>query len=134
RCLKEVTRTMGDVASAASHGGKTDTLVTRIAMRMTRYSASDTYYPQTLTTLRLDRPAVSAISDSEVDVLRRVIPSRRRPTQSEGASEGLMALVKRLKDAEASGDKEKVAALSQMIAAAALGTRPTQDDGGSESD
>ena len=31
-----------------------------------------------------------------------------------------MALVKRLKDAEASGDKEKVAALSQMIAAAAL--------------
>ena len=37
-----------------------------------------------------------------------------------------MALVRRLKDAEASGDKEKIASLSQMIASAALGTKPTQ--------
>jgi hypothetical protein len=134
RCLKEITRTKGETAPPASPGTKTDTLVTRIAMRMTRYSASDTYYPQTLTTLRLDRPAVSGTSDPEVDVLRRVIHSRRRPTQAEGASEGLMALVKRLKDAEASGDKEKIEALSQMIASAALGTKPAQDTGAKEGD
>lgn len=134
RCLKEISRSSAASSSPATATGKVDTLVTRIAMRMTRYSASDTYYPQTLTTLRLDRPAVSGTSDPDVDVLRRVIPSRRRPTQSESASEGLMALVKRLKDAETSGDKEKVAALSQMIASAALGTTPTQDSGLKEDD
>ncbi|HXG89478.1 MAG TPA: hypothetical protein VNJ02_14205 [Vicinamibacterales bacterium] len=127
RCLKEIARTNGGVASPAVSGTKTATLVTRIAMRMTRYSASDTYYPQTLTTLRLDRPAVSGKSDPEVDVLRKVIPSRLRPTESEGASEGLMALVKRLRDAEACGDKEKIASLSQAIAAAALGSKAIQD-------
>jgi DNA-directed RNA polymerase subunit RPC12/RpoP len=82
RCLKEITRTKVGTDSPGSSTAKVDTLVTRIAMRMTRYSASDTYYPQTLTTLRLDRPAVSGMSDPEVDVLRRVITSRRRPTHS----------------------------------------------------
>jgi hypothetical protein len=125
RCVKDIARTPTR-SSQPSSQGRTDTIVTRIAMRMTRYSASDTYYPQTLTTLRLDRPAISTASDADIDVLRRVIPSRRRPTESEGASEGLMALVRRLKDAEASGDKEKIASLSRMIASAALGTKPTE--------
>lgn len=133
RCLKEITRAT-ETASAASTPPIVDTLVTRIAMRMTRYSASDTYYPQTLTTLRLDRPAVSATSDAEIDMLRRLIPSHHRPTQSGSASEGLMALVKRLKDAEASGDKDKVSALSQLIASAALGTQIAQPSAPTDGD
>jgi DNA-directed RNA polymerase subunit RPC12/RpoP len=128
RCLKDIARRrpVSDTplsADSATNSG--DTLVTRIAMRMTRYSASDTYYPQTVTTLRLDRPTVSTTSEPEIDILRRVLPSRRRPAESKGSSEGLMALVKRLKDAEAAGDSDKVAAISKMISVAAL--RPQVD-------
>ncbi len=32
-------------------------------MRLARYSASDTYYPQTLSVLRLDRPRLTSADD-----------------------------------------------------------------------
>ncbi len=118
RCLKKIQKDESKVQD-----GSGETIVTRIAMRMTRYSASDTYYPQTLTILRLDRPTITATDDSEADILRRILPLNRRPTQSHGTSGGLMALVRRLKDAELAEDKEQVATLKKMIANAALGSQ-----------
>jgi DNA-directed RNA polymerase subunit RPC12/RpoP len=130
RCLKEALRGRdpGGSTGSGNEGGETDTIVTRIAMRMTRYSASDTYYPQTLTMLRLDRPSITSVVEPDVETLRRILPASRRPSASQSASEGLLALVKRLKDAEASGDRDRIAEISQRISAAALGKpQPAQD-------
>lgn len=131
RCLKEALRDKGSRESdesSSQDSGQKDTLVTRIAMRMTRYSASDTYYPQTLTMLRLDRPSITTGVEPDVDTLRRILPASRRPTASRSVSEGLLALVKRLKNAEASGDRDQVATIKARIAAAALGQpEPTED-------
>ncbi|HEY3383759.1 MAG TPA: hypothetical protein VGK32_18505 [Vicinamibacterales bacterium] len=130
RCLKNILRTGRDVGSepeAAGAGEKADTLVTRIAMRMTRYSASDSYYAQSLTVLRLDRPAVTTERDQEVETLAQILPPNRRPSAAVGGSEGLMSLVRRLRDAEVAGDTERTAQIRRLIAEAALGNQtPTR--------
>lgn len=115
RCLTQLQK-----KSSTETDGQEETLVTRIAMRMTRYSASDTYYPQTFTILRLDRPNISIVDDPETQTLRRILPTSRRPAEAHGSSIGLLALVKRLKEAEAAGNPEQIQSLKQMIAEAAL--------------
>jgi DNA-directed RNA polymerase subunit RPC12/RpoP len=45
RCVKDIARATDGGSSQSASQGRPETLVTRIAMRMTRYSASDTYYP-----------------------------------------------------------------------------------------
>jgi hypothetical protein len=52
RCLKRFNK-HPDQVPVGDTGG---TIVSALAMRLARYSASDTYYPQTLSVLRLDKP------------------------------------------------------------------------------
>ena len=120
RCLNEANRKGVD--------GNTDenTIVTRIAMRMSRYSASDTYYPQTLSMLRLDRPPVVVVNDELQGILRRMLPSSRRPTAAPSSPESLIALSRRLQAAEAAGNSEEVTRIRAAIADAAMGRSSAQ--------
>ncbi len=95
------------------------TIVTRIAMRVSRYSASDTYYPQTLSMLRLDRPTVTSTTDEEQTLLRRMLSPAQRPTTNQRTAEGLGALVRRLQVAEATGNREEAERVRTLIAQAA---------------
>jgi transposase-like protein len=107
---------------------QTDTIVTRIAMRVSRYSASDTYYPQTLSMLRLDRPTVTSTTDEEQTLLRRMLSPAQRPTTNQRSAEGLGALVRRLQVAEATGNREEAERIRALIAqAASASTTPTPE-------
>ncbi len=98
---------------------QTETIVTRIAMRVSRYSASDTYYPQTLSMLRLDRPTVTSTTDQEQTLLHRMLSPAQRPTTNQRTAEGLGALVRRLQVAEATGNREEAERVRALIAQAA---------------
>lgn len=54
--------------------GQKNTVVGRITMRLSRYSASDTYYPVSLSMLRLDKPRLSELTDPILLSLRRFLP------------------------------------------------------------
>lgn len=116
-------RAATQAGSEASSQSAEATLVTRIAMRMTRYSASDTYYPQSLTMLRLDRPRITTGGDPERTLLRQLIPETRRPGAASGLNT-LAALFHRVQVAEREGDTEEVARLRIAIAQEALNPSP----------
>jgi hypothetical protein len=103
RCLLQINadrressdRAVADVEGEEQRGRRGDPIVTRIAMRLSRYSASDTFYPQTLSILRLDRPAVTALTDQEQNLLRRMLPPIARPA-TDGVAESIGVLAQRL--------------------------------------
>lgn len=118
RCLNSANRAHAEPRSDAD---QETTIVTRIAMRLSRYSASDTYYPQTLSMLRLDRPPVTVVNDELQSLLRRMLPTARRPTASGSSAESLIALSRRLQAAEAAGNIDEAARIRAAIAQAATG-------------
>lgn len=123
RCLQAATRGTDERASTEGRSeNHEDTIVTRIAMRLSRYSASDTYYPQTLSMLRLDRPTITRALDEEQALLRSMLALGRRPGASHSASETLDSLVKRLQAAETAGDREQVTRIRSLIVQAASAT------------
>lgn len=127
RCLEELIK-----ARQRGEGGEVDTpeegvqvsgsVVARIAMRMGRYSASATYYPQTLSMLRLDRPVIMTAADDELDLLRRMLPSSRRPDSQGGAGLSVEALGRRLTEAEANNNRSEVERIKALILQALSGT------------
>ncbi|HEY1657502.1 MAG TPA: hypothetical protein VGG14_04100 [Candidatus Sulfotelmatobacter sp.] len=90
-------------------------------MRLARYSASDTYYPQTISILRLDRPQLTSVDDEISSTLRRLLPQSRRPDSAGSASDRLKALSERMKAAESTGDTAEQARLLAMILEIAQG-------------
>lgn len=110
RCLKRLTKEPSDPAS-----GGTGTIVSALAMRLARYSASDTYYPQTLSILRLDRPRLRTVDDPISSTLFKMLPPTRRPDASVSTSDSIKVLNERLKAAEAAGDQAEQARLQQRI-------------------
>jgi hypothetical protein len=102
----------------------TGSVIARIAMRMSRYSASATYYPQSFSILRLDRPAISISGGDELGLLRRMLPVSRRPGSDSGVSGTIDALSRKLKEAEALHNRSEVARLRGLIAQAAMGQGP----------
>lgn len=110
RCLKRLTKERPDPAS-----GITGTIVSALAMRLARYSASDTYYPQTLSILRLDRPRLRTVDDPISSTLFKMLPPTRRPDASVSTSDSIKVLNDRLKAAEAAGDHAEQARLQQRI-------------------
>jgi hypothetical protein len=125
RCLRQINaqrrRTSGSestVAPSEEADRPTDTLVTRVAMRVSRYNASDTYYPQTLTMLRLDRPAHISAGDPELELLRRMLPADQRPHSEQTVGDTIAVLAKRLQAAESAGRQGEVANLRLLIAQA----------------
>lgn len=88
--------------------------VTRIAMRMTRYSANDTYYPHSVTLLRLDKPALVRVMDSERE-LQELLPVELRAQDPASPALEIGQLSRQLQEAEARGDSlEKERILSQL--------------------
>jgi hypothetical protein len=108
------------------------TIVSALAMRLARYSASDTYYPQTLSVLRLDKPRLTSMDDEISSTLYRILPQSRRPHANVTASDSIKTLSERLKVAEAAGDTAERARLLAKIAEIATGKaqEPAFADGG----
>jgi hypothetical protein len=108
------------------------TVVSALAMRLARYSASDTYYPQTLSILRLDKPRLTSTDDEISSMLYRMLPQSRRPDATISAADTIKALSERLRAAESSGDTAEHARLLQKIAGIATGKSrgPDLSDGG----
>jgi len=130
RCLSDlqaagyVPRVDGDHSDEATD--ESGTIVTRILMRMTRYSASEAYYPHTLSMLRLDRPSVVSGTDAERDLLHQLIPSERRGATLDPGNV-LISLAKDLAAAITSGnqqDKERLQRLIALEAASPGSTSP----------
>ena len=117
RCLKAFTKE-GTYAAGEEHGG---TIVSALAMRLARYSASDTYYPQTLSILRLDKPRLASVDDSISSILYQILPRSRRPDATVSRSDSIKTLSERLRVAESIGDKAECARLLAKIAEIATG-------------
>jgi hypothetical protein len=110
RCLKRFAR---EGPPKNQDGG---TIASALAMRLARYSASDTYYPQTLSILRLDRPQLTTEDDETSSTLRRILPQSRRPQSAGSLSDRLRALSERMAVAEAMGDAaEKARLVSEIL-------------------
>ncbi len=116
-CLKRFTRE-GTYASRDESSG---TIVSALAMRLARYSASDTYYPQTLSILRLDKPRLRSVDDEISSTLYRILPHSRRPEANISASDSIKTLSERLRIADAAGDTAERARLLARIAEIATG-------------
>jgi hypothetical protein len=120
-CLEELTAaghasSEGEIVEAVSKEIETKgSVVARIAMRMARYNANSTYYPQTLSMLRLDRPAITKSHDRDVELLRRMLPMGRRPSEETGAASIVAQLASRLDQAEINNDTEEIKRIKEMI-------------------
>ena len=103
KCLKRI----------RAAGTTTDnTVLGRIVMRMSRYSASDTYYPVTVSRLRLDRPQLDAAPNTSLDALRKYLP---RPRHTASIADSATAIAERLKAAEQRHDDEEQRRLRQAL-------------------
>jgi len=116
RCLKRFAKEPAEAAH-----GRSGTIVAALAMRLARYSASDTYYPQTLSILRLDRPQLRTADDHLSSTLFKMLPPSRRPDASVSAADSIKALNDRLKAAEALGDRDEQQRLQKRIVDIAMG-------------
>jgi len=96
------------------HAGQ---LAFRTAMRITRHSANNAYYPHSITILRLDRPRTLQVSE-ELDWLQTLLPRDERAAPT-GVAATLSELVERLARAEAIGDNVLAAEIRATIAGAA---------------
>ena len=119
RCLK-LRNKEGRRSATEESGG---TIVSELAMRLARYSASDTYYPQTLSVLRLDRPRLTSADDDISSLLYRILPQSRRPDATLSPADAIKALTERLKEAQ--GDQAETARLLQRIGEIATGKNPS---------
>lgn len=107
-------------------------VVARIAMRMSRYSASSSYYPQSFSILRLDRPKLTFADGDELGLLRRMLPTSRRPEAQAGVSGTVEVLMRKLKEAESMRNASEQARLRSLIAQAVM--NPEQDSAPAEDD
>lgn len=104
----------------------------RSAMRITRHSANNAYYPHSISILRLDRPRVAQASPEQA-WLDSLLPARDRVGPL-GAAQELAELVERLREAERRGDRQLVGELRESIARVAAAPpaaphAPPQDPG-----
>lgn len=106
RCVKLVQRERKAAAQTGQDSETNDTAVARVAMRMTGYSASEAYYPHSFSILRLDNPILTAASEPEVVLLRKFLPLDQQLEPEAGIATSMDMLVKQLRAAEQSGDKE----------------------------
>lgn len=131
RCTDRIARER-TIADTASDGQSTDraddnTIVTRTAMRMTRYSANDTYYPQTITMLRLDKPDITNDDDVEQRELRALLPLNERPDVSRNPAEIIRALTEMLSRPEVAGDEGRRREILNRISAVATSSIESEE-------
>jgi hypothetical protein len=119
RCLKTINRTNKE-AGSDTIGGE---LVSRLVMRLARYSASETYYPQGISILRLDRPKISTGIDEVSNLLRTLLPEGGEAGRAASAGDTMKALTERLQAAERVGDAEEAKRWMDKIIEVASGRR-----------
>lgn len=119
RCRRCTVRVGQEQRDQGKSGGISP--VPRIAMRLSRYSANDTYYPQTLTLLRLDRPSLRMEQGSDLQALRSMLPLDHRALGEASQADVIAALTERLQQAEAMSDAAERARLLARIADIAMG-------------
>lgn len=120
RCLKTIS-TANKEAGSDTVGGE---LVSRLVMRLARYSASETYYPQGISILRLDRPKISTGIDEVSNLLRTLLPDGGEAGQAASAGDTMKALTERLQAAERHGDTEEARRWMDKIFELASGKTP----------
>lgn len=118
RCTARIAQ--GDPDFDAGEG----TWVARVAMRLSRYSANDTYYPQTTTLLRLDRPLIVA-DDPEQQELRAFLPADATPAGGYDPGAAIGAIAERLRRAVEAGDEEEKTRLLKLMDDVANGSLKT---------
>jgi limonene-1,2-epoxide hydrolase len=121
RCLKTISKANKEAASDTV-GGE---LVSRLIMRLARYSASETYYPQGISILRLDRPKISTGVDEVSNVLRTLLPEGGEARLAASAGDTMKVLTERLQAAERLGDAEEAKRWMDKIFEVASG-KPAQ--------
>jgi hypothetical protein len=117
RCLKRMIR--GSIPDGTKTAG--GTIVSRLAMRLARYSASDTYYPQGLTILRLDKPRLTAADDELSTLLYNMLPTGSRPEAQISDADTIIAITERLRNAEKLRNEPETRRLRALIAEVARG-------------
>jgi hypothetical protein len=122
RCVKAINRQKAQAVTGAQTGDREATFVTRILMRATRYSASNAYYPRTLSLLRLDQPASALAGDPELEQLQRMLPASVRPEGAANEADILKALSQRMAEAIASGQKDEVDRVRELVVRTMTGT------------
>jgi hypothetical protein len=122
RCPRCTTRIAREQRAQGIIGDTTP--VTRTAMRLSRYSANDTYYPLTITLLRLDSPTLMTTYDSEQRELRSLLPLNVRPEGESSPSARIAALTDRLRRAEELSDAAEKERILACIATVATGGDP----------
>jgi hypothetical protein len=97
------------------------TAVSRVLMRVTSYRASEAYYPHSITTLRLDRPALHVVADEELERLRQLVPEAQeehRPADRQALLDHLFA---QARSAAARDDTAEVEAIMAQVQAVMRG-------------
>lgn len=124
-CIKEISseaHRQAPPASARPEEQKQATVVARVAMRQTRYSASDAYFPHSITLLRTDGPVIQEDVRSASKVLRGALPST--PSSIATTQQLLSALLDQMAKAAARGDLDLVDRLSRQVRDLASSTQP----------
>ncbi len=112
-CFRDLRRAPSSEVAGSEATPEGPTVLGRIAMRMTRYTASEAYYAHTLTILRKDRPRISERSDDE---LAQLLPLTDRPSSGNDRIETISHLSRRLSEAQQRGDSAETARLLSEIA------------------
>lgn len=120
RCLKSIMKTNQE----AGHDTVGGELVSRLVMRLARYSASETYYPQSISILRLDRPKITTNIDEVSNQLRALLPEGGAAGRAASPGDTMKALTERLQAAEQLGDAEEVQRWMDKILEVARGKLP----------
>jgi hypothetical protein len=96
-------------------------------MRMTRHSASEAYYPHTLTVLRLGRVPIIGEPDAEMALLQRLLPPEARAQVNPSVDETIEELLGKVQQAKRAGDTSLVKQLLQRIADSASRSAKGED-------
>lgn len=81
-----------------------------VLMRATRYSATNTYSPQSISFLPLDQTLPVAAPDPEVERLQRLLPTAEQPLADAGAADRIEVLLAQVKRATDPGEKKRLMA------------------------
>lgn len=117
RCIKRIQNEKKKASRKVGEPENTsqDTVVTRVAMRMTGYSASEAYYPHSFSMLRLDNPIVTTEPNPDLAILRHFLPLDQQPTNDTTIGDSLTELARQLRSAEHGGDQERINRLQQRM-------------------
>jgi hypothetical protein len=121
RCPACAQQFVGTSGADSDTSPRRATPVAEVVMRLANYRANETYYPHTITILRLDRPRPPGRRDPSAESLLALLPIGRRPGEATGADR-LVEIAGQIAAAEAAGNAVEAGRLRTQLVEAA--TRP----------